>query len=236
MVSLGPAAGECAAADTSDMGTIIVLMGPQGSGKGTQSQMLSERFNLPVIATGDILRQIAQMDTELGRKVRAIQEAGQLVPDDILAQIIRERTGRDDCRNGYILDGFPRTIPQAELLEEIARSQGHKLLAIGLLVGREELMRRLLGRRVCSACGAIYNIYSKPSRREGICDLDGQPLLMRSDDTEEAIAQRLALYDQKTKPILDYYGRSGRLREVEAEGAPAEVSDRILRALAGELQ
>jgi adenylate kinase len=198
--------------------------------------MLSEKLNLPVIATGDMLRQIAQADTELGRKVRAIQEAGQLVPDDVLAQIIKERTGRDDCQNGYILDGFPRTIPQAEFLEEIAQSQGHKLIVIGLQVGREELMRRLLGRRVCSACGAIYNIYSKPSRNQGVCDLDGQPLLVRSDDTQEAIANRLALYDEKTRPILDYYGRSGRLRQVEAEGAPAEVFARIMELLAGELQ
>jgi adenylate kinase len=218
------------------MSLVIILMGPQGSGKGTQSQMLSEKLNLPVIATGDMLRQIAQADTELGRKVRAIQEAGQLVPDDVLAQIIKERTGRDDCQNGYILDGFPRTIPQAEFLEEIAQSQGHKLIVIGLQVGREELMRRLLGRRVCSACGAIYNIYSKPSRNQGVCDLDGQPLLVRSDDTQEAIANRLALYDEKTRPILDYYGRSGRLRQVEAEGAPAEVFARIMELLAGELQ
>ncbi len=209
------------------MPDIIVLMGPQGAGKGTQAQMLAERLGLPQIATGDILREMAQSSTPLGLKVREIQAAGQLVSDDILAEVVKSRLSRD-CERGCILDGFPRTLPQAWLLESIAESLGHQITVINMDAPREVLIKRLSGRRTCSACGAIYNVYFKPSKKEGVCDLDGQPLITRSDDNEQAIARRLALYDEKTRPLVDYYAQSGRLHSVDGTGTPEDVFRRII--------
>jgi adenylate kinase len=213
------------------MPDIIVLMGPQGAGKGTQAQMLADRPKLPLVATGDILREMALSDTALGMQVRALQAAGQLVPDDILAEIIKSRLSRTDCERGCILDGFPRTLPQAWLLESIAERLGHRITVLSIEVPPDLLLKRLTGRRTCSACGAIYNIYFKPSKKEGVCDIDGQPLFTRSDDNEEAIAKRLALYDEKTRPLLDYYAKSGRLHSVDGAGSPEEVFGRILGVL-----
>jgi len=211
------------------MARIVVLMGPQGAGKGTQAQLLATTFGLPIVATGDILREMAEGVTPLGRQIREVQSAGHLVSDEILAEVIKARLGCEDCKSGCILDGFPRTLPQAELLEEIASSLGNSILVINLDVPRKLLYERLARRRDCSKCGAVYNVVSKPSKQEGICDLDGAPLLTRSDDHEEAIAKRLALYDEKTRPLLDYYGESGRLRTVDGTGTPEEVFARLSR-------
>jgi adenylate kinase len=213
------------------MASIIVLMGPQGAGKGTQAQMAAERFGLPIVATGDMLREVARTETNLGHQVREIVQSGQLAPDEILAEVVNNRTNCEECSQGYILDGFPRTLPQARLLERIAQSQGHRIKVIEIVVPRDQLHKRLAGRRTCSSCGAIYNVNSKPSKQEGVCDLDGQPLLTRSDDHEEAIAQRLALYDEKTRPLLDYYEESGRLSKVDGTGTPEEVFSRIAAAI-----
>jgi adenylate kinase len=213
------------------MPDIIVVMGPQGAGKGTQAQMLAERYELPLVATGDILREIALTETPLGHEVRRTQAEGQLVPDDILAEVVRARLSRSDCERGCILDGFPRTLPQAQLLESIAMELGHRISVISIEVPRDLLFKRLAGRRTCSACGAIYHVDFKPSKIEGVCDLDGQPLFTRSDDNEEAIARRLALYDEKTRPLLDYYAESGRLNRVDGTGTPKDVFGRIAGAL-----
>lgn len=210
------------------MPDIIGLMGPQGAGKGTQAQMLAERLGLPQIATGDILREMAQSSTPLGLQVREVQAAGQLVSDDILAEVVKSRLSRGDCECGCILDGFPRTLPQAWLLESIAESLGHQITVINMDAPRDVLIKRLSGRRTCSACGAIYNVYFKPSKKEGVCDLEGQPLITRSDDNEEAIARRLALYDEKTRPLVDYYAQSGRLHSVDGTGTPEDVFRRII--------
>ena len=213
------------------MPEIIVLMGPQGAGKGTQARLLTERFNLPIIATGDILREMALSDSPLGLQIRSVQAAGQLVSDDILAEVVKTRAACSDCAAGCILDGFPRTLPQARLLESIAAEVEHKIIVISIDLPRELLLKRLTGRQTCSACGSIYNVHFKPSKKEGLCDLDDQPLFTRSDDNEESIAKRLALYDEKTRPLLDYYGESGRLREVDGDGTPEEVFNRVVNAL-----
>ena len=209
------------------MPSIIVLMGPQGAGKGTQAQMLTEAFGLPIVATGDMLRDIALTETTLGRQVREVQAAGRLVSDDILAEVVNERLSRGDCAEGCILDGFPRTLPQARLLENIAESQGHKIVVVEIDVPRDLLHKRLTGRRTCSVCGAIYHLHFKPSKKDGVCDIEGAPLFTRSDDNEESIAQRLALYDEKTHPLLDYYARTGRLHKVDGTGTRHEVGERI---------
>ena len=209
------------------MANVIVLMGAQGAGKGTQAKILAERSGLPIVATGDMLRAAAEEDTTLGHQIRELQAAGQLVSDSVLAEVVSQRTSRDDCSNGYILDGFPRTLPQARLLEDIAAEQGHQICVIEIDVPRELLFKRLTGRRTCSVCGTIYNVYFKPSKEEGVCDLDGQPLFKRSDDNEEAIAQRLALYDEMTLPLLDYYAKLGYLNKVDGDAATEVVAERI---------
>jgi adenylate kinase len=213
------------------MPEIIILMGPQGAGKGTQAQMLAERFALPIVATGEILRAVAKSDTPLGRQVNDFQKTGNLVSDDILAQVINERTSQEDCKNGYLLDGFPRTAPQTQLLEKLAEQQGHSITTISIEVPRDLLFKRLAGRLTCSKCGHIYNIYFKPSREAGKCDICGGALFKRSDDTEEAIARRLAEYDDKTKPLLSYYAETNRLKKVNGAGASQDVFGEIAKAL-----
>jgi len=221
------------------MPNIVVLMGPQGAGKGTQAHMLAEQFGLPIIATGDILREVARGDSELGNQVREILASGQLVPDEILARVVSEGTCEPKCHGGYILDGFPRTLPQARQLEQIAQAQGHRISVIKIDAPTELLYKRLAGRRTCTHCNSIYNIYFKPPAEPGVCDLDGNPLSTRSDDNEESIAKRLELYEEKTRPLLDYYGESGRLYAVDGTGSPEEVHERVVnlfrQASAGEV-
>jgi len=216
------------------MARILVLMGAQGAGKGTQAQKLSRALALPIVATGDILREVAKTDTPIGRKVGSLQAAGQLVPDDILAEIVSNRTQRDDCHNGYILDGFPRTLPQARLLETIAARQGHQIVVINIEVARELLFKRLTGRRTCKNCGRIYNIYFKPTAIEGVCDVCGGELFVREDDNPESIAQRLSLYDEMTSPLLAHFSEAGVLHTVDGTGLPNEVFEKILGAIGGE--
>lgn len=193
--------------------------------------MLSEKLSLPIIATGEILRKVAEEDTPLGLRVRETQKSGNLVRDEILAQIVRDRIALGDCDSGCILDGFPRTLPQAGLLEELAKLRGDRIVALQISVPREMLWKRLAGRRTCSSCGATYNVYLKPSKADGVCDLDQGTLAVRDDDSPEAIEQRLALYDEKTKPIVEYYKQSGRLHEVDGTGDPMDVFSRIIGVL-----
>jgi adenylate kinase len=185
--------------------------------------LLAERIKLPLVATGDILREMAQSDGPLGLRIREVQAAGRLVSDDILAEVVKTRLSRPDCAGGCVLDGFPRTLPQVRLLETIAEQLGHRITVVSIEVPRELLFKRLAGRRTCSVCGAIYNVYFMPSKVDGECDVDGQPLFTRSDDNEDAITQRLALYDEKTRPLLDYYAESNRLHQIDGTGAPEDV-------------
>ena len=194
----------------------IVLMGAPGAGKGTQARLLQERLQLPQISTGDILRARSQQHDELAEEIRKVQEAGKLASDDLVIRVVQDRTSQPDCANGYVLDGFPRTPAQAEMLERLAADQGNALVAILIDVPAEFLEKRATGRRSCPVCGEIYNIYFKPPRREGFCDLHPEAvLLQRADDTGDKIRVRLTTYNEQTKPLIDYYDKTGRLRRVD---------------------
>ncbi|HEY9284165.1 MAG TPA: adenylate kinase [Pyrinomonadaceae bacterium] len=198
------------------MSKIVVLMGAPGAGKGTQARLLQERTGLPQISTGDIFRELAQAATPLAREVREVQAAGKLVSDDLVVRVVQERTNRDDCRRGYVLDGFPRTTAQAAMLEKLAAEQGNKIQAVLVDTPSDYLEKRVTGRYSCPACGEIYNVYFKPPRREGFCDLHPEAALVhRSDDTAEKIRVRLETYEEQTRPLLDYYEQSHRLRRVD---------------------
>ncbi len=206
------------------MDKIIVLIGAPGAGKGTQARLLQERKGLPQISTGDMFREMKTLETPLALEVQEIMKAGTLVPDDVTFRMVQDRTSRDDCRNGYILDGYPRTAVQAEQLEGLANEQGKEILAIEIDVPRDELMKRLTGRRSCPVCGEIYNIHSKPPKVEGVCDQHPDAKLMhRADDNEESVGNRLATYDEQTKPLLTYYESSGRLKKISGIGELEDI-------------
>lgn len=206
------------------MNKIIVLIGAPGAGKGTQARLLQERKGLPQISTGDMFREMKTLDTPLAREVQEIMASGKLISDDVTYKIVRDRTSRDDCKDGYILDGYPRTAVQAEQLEELAKEQGKEIVAIEVDVSRDELMKRLTGRRSCPVCGEIYNIFSKPPKSDNVCDLhpDAQ-LNHRADDNEESVATRLATYDEQTAPLIAYYEGSGRLKKVDGSREVGEI-------------
>lgn len=198
------------------MARIIVLMGAPGAGKGTQARLLQEHLHLPQISTGDIFRALAREQTPLAEEVRSVQAAGKLISDDLVIRVVRERTAAEDCRSGYILDGFPRTTVQAQMLEGLALDQGMEIVAILIDVPLELLERRATGRRICAVCGEIYNIYSKPPAVDNVCDLHPEATLdHRPDDQPEKIRVRLETYAQQTQPLLDYYEKAGRLHRVD---------------------
>ena len=210
------------------MNKIIVLIGAPGAGKGTQARLLQERRGIPQISTGDMFREMRTLDTPLAREVQEIMASGKLISDEITYKIVQDRTSRDDCRNGYILDGYPRTAVQAEQLENLAAEQTKVIQAIEVDVPRDELMRRLTGRRSCPVCGEIYNIYSKPPKVDNRCDLHPDTeLVHRADDNEESVATRLATYDELTKPLIEYYQKSGRLSKVDGTGDVEEIYEQL---------
>jgi adenylate kinase len=206
------------------MGKIIVLIGAPGAGKGTQARLLEERRGISQISTGDMFREMKNSDTPLAREVQEIMASGKLISDDITYKIVKDRTSREDCKDSYILDGYPRTAVQAEQLEELARAQGKEIVAIEVDVPMEELNQRLTGRRSCPVCGEIYNIYSKPPKDDNVCDLHPDAALThRADDHEEKVKVRLATYEELTKPLLEYYERSGRLKKVDGTGELEDI-------------
>ena len=212
------------------MSKIIVLIGAPGAGKGTQARLLQERRGIPQISTGDMFREMRTLDTPLAREVQAIMASGKLISDDITFEVVRERTSRPDTAGTYLLDGYPRTAVQAQQLEGLAKEQGKEIQAIEVDVDRDELMKRLTGRRSCPVCGEIYNIYSKPPKVDGLCDFHPEtPLDQRADDSEEKVKVRLETYDELTKPLLDYYEKSGRLKKIDGSG---EIED-IYREVEG---
>src|ERR1022692_3721204 len=206
----------------------IVLLGPPGAGKGTQAKLIAETYGIPQISTGDILRDNVARKTELGVEAKAIMERGDLVPDELACSMVADRLVQADCVRGFILDGFPRTVRQAEWLdaqlEKMRAGKDNKVrqacappVVIRLVVEYNQLLQRLTGRRSCPTCGLIYNVYYQPPKVQGICDVEGTPLVTRRDDTEEVIAERLKAYEQLTLPLVEYYGARGRLIEVNGD-------------------
>ncbi|RME15243.1 MAG: adenylate kinase [Bdellovibrio sp.] len=207
----------------------ILLFGPPGAGKGTQSQLLSEQLGFKHISTGDLFRYHIKEQTDLGKKVKAILDRGDLVPDDIVIKMVEQEIEGD---GSFILDGFPRTIPQAEALDRMLAEKGQPLGKVFFLkVPEKELVRRLSGRRVCSKCGAVYHIETSPPKQDGICDKCGGKLLQREDDREEAILHRLKVYEENTAPLKKFYHDKGIMVEIDGVGDAQEVFERIKKKL-----
>ena len=214
------------------MSKVVVLMGAPGAGKGTQARLLQERLGLPQISTGDMFRALAEAQTPLAKEVRQIQAAGTLIPDEVVMRMVEERTAKDDCRNGYVLDGFPRTTVQAEMLERLAQAQRKDINAILVDVPGEILAKRITGRRNCPVCGEIYNVYFKPPKLDEVCDLHPETQLeQRSDDTPDKVKVRMETYERQTQPLLDYYQKSGRLHRVDGTREPEAIYSDIERIL-----
>ena len=212
------------------MSKIIVLMGAPGAGKGTQARLLQERLGLPQISTGDMFRALGQTQTPLAEEVRAIQQAGKLIPDELVIRVVEDRTAQQDCRRGYILDGFPRTAAQAEMLEALAEREGKKLSAFLIDVPLELLEKRMIGRRSCPICGELYNIYFKPPRDDNRCDLHPEAqLIHRADDASDKVRVRLETYNRETAPLIDYYQRTGRLHRVDGTRPAEEIYQELER-------
>jgi adenylate kinase len=211
----------------------LVLLGSPGSGKGTQGERLQEDFRLPYYATGDILRAAVRDGSELGAQAREYMDRGDLVPDEVMVGLIAERVGSEEAADGFILDGFPRTIGQAEALDSKLRELGRGLTtAILIEVPDEEVVRRLSGRRVCEKEGHIFHVEFDPPKEKDVCDIDGSPLQIRDDDKPEVVRHRLGTYHEKTEPLVAYYEERGILRRVDGLSAPDEVADRIRAMLA----
>jgi adenylate kinase len=212
--------------------SIFILIGPPGVGKGTQGDLLSKKADLLKLATGDLFREEAGKDTDLGRKVRGIMNSGSLVPDEVVVEMVRERLRGPAYDPGCIFDGFPRTIRQAELLDDLLRDAGKKVdRVVSLAADDDELVKRLSGRRVCQACNSLFNIYYNAPKRDDQCDLCGGALYQREDDREDTIRARLNVYHEQTRPLIDFYDQRGLLSEVDGTGTVSQIQDRILSEL-----
>lgn len=212
----------------------ILFMGPPGAGKGTQAEQIVNEFHIPHISTGDAFRLAMKQGTEMGLKAKEYVDQGKLVPDEITNGIVRERLQQSDCAKGFLLDGFPRTIPQAEALDAMLTAMGRKLdHVINLSVDRGLLLARLTGRRICKSCGATYHVMFNPPAEEGKCDKCSGDLYQRSDDTEEKVGTRLDEYINKTAPLLAYYDQRGLLSEVDGEQSIDEVTSKVSSILRG---
>ena len=210
----------------------IIMLGAPGAGKGTQAMKIAEKYQIPHISTGDIFRANIKEGTELGKKAKSYMDQGQLVPDELTLELIMDRFQNPDCANGYVLDGFPRTIPQAEALTEALAKKGETIdYAINVEVPDENIINRMGGRRACRACGSTYHIVYAPTRVEGICDRCGEKLVLRDDDKPETVKNRLNVYHNQTQPLIEYYTRQGKLAEVDGTQSMEDVFNAIVKIL-----
>lgn len=210
----------------------IIMLGAPGAGKGTQAKMIAEKYGIPHISTGDIFRYNIKNGTELGKEAKKYMDQGLLVPDELTVKILLDRVAQDDCKNGYVLDGFPRTIPQAEVLEEALTKLGDRIdYAINVEVPDENIVKRMGGRRACVNCGATYHIEYVPPKKEGICDNCGSELILRDDDKPETVKNRLSVYHKQTQPLIDFYNGKGVLRTVDGTVDMKDVFNAIVAIL-----
>ena len=210
----------------------IIMLGAPGAGKGTQAMKIAEKYQIPHISTGDIFRANIKEGTELGKKAKSYMDQGQLVPDELTLELIMDRFQNPDCANGYVLDGFPRTIPQAEALTEALAKKGETIdYAINVEVPDENIINRMGGRRACLACGSTYHIVYAPTKVEGICDRCGEKLVLRDDDKPETVKNRLNVYHNQTQPLIEYYTRQGKLAEVDGTQSMEDVFNAIVKIL-----
>lgn len=210
----------------------ILLMGPPGAGKGTQAAEFVKAFDIPHISTGDMFRAAVKEGTELGKQAKACMDAGKLVPDSVTIGIVRERLSKDDCKKGFILDGFPRTVEQADALTGILKDLGLTLTRVlNINVPAEDLIERAVGRRICKKCGATYHTKFNPPKKEGICDVCGSELFQRADDTAETMKNRLSVYEASTKPLIDYYKAAGVYTEVDGRQSIEKVTQDLIETL-----
>jgi len=212
----------------------LIFLGAPGAGKGTQAREVSKEFAMPQISTGDILREAVKKQTPLGLAAKVKMEAGELVPDEVVCGIVEERIGEADCAKGFILDGFPRTLGQAQFVDRMLEAKGRgSPLVVNIRVDQEVLMKRLTGRRTCAVCGEIYNVYYDPPKQEGVCDKDGGKLLHRADDNEETIRQRLVAYENQTSPLIEYYRQKNLLHDVDGNREPEVIAEELCHFLKG---
>ena len=209
-----------------------ILLGPPGAGKGTQAVKIVEKYGVPHISTGDIFRENIKKGTELGKKAQEYMNRGELVPDDLVIEIATTRLLEDDCKNGFLLDRFPRTVYQAEKLDEFLAAHGSKIdKVLDIAVEKEELITRLTGRRVCKACGASYHVVNIPPKTEGVCDICGGELVQRADDNIETVTNRIDVYEAQTKPLVDYYEKAGNIAHIDGATGLDNVFADIVKAL-----
>ncbi|MCR5604330.1 MAG: adenylate kinase [Lachnospiraceae bacterium] len=210
----------------------IIMLGAPGAGKGTQAKMIAEKYGIPHVSTGDIFRANIKNQTELGMEAKKYMDQGLLVPDELTVKILLDRVAKDDCKNGYVLDGFPRTIPQAEVLDKAVAELNESIdFAINVDVKDESIIKRMSGRRACLKCGATYHIEHIPPKQEGICDSCGSELVLRDDDKPETVKKRLSVYHEQTQPLIDYYSKKGILREVNGSQDMKDVFNAIVTIL-----
>ena len=211
----------------------IIMLGAPGAGKGTQAKQIAEKYGIPHISTGDIFRANIKNNTELGRKAKEFMDQGLLVPDELTCDLVMDRIAEDDCKNGFVLDGFPRTIPQAEALDAALAKTGQKMdFAIDVDVADENIVNRMGGRRACLNCGATYHIVSIPTKQEGICDKCGNPVVLRDDDKPETVQRRLTVYHEQTQPLIAYYKKQGILKSVDGSQPMEKVFSNIVASIA----
>lgn len=209
-----------------------ILLGPPGAGKGTQAAKIVEKYGVPHISTGDIFRENIKKGTELGKKAQEYMNRGELVPDDLVIEIATTRLLEDDCRNGFLLDGFPRTVYQAQKLDEFLAARGSKIdKVLDIAVEKEELITRLTGRRVCKSCGASFHVVNIPPKKEGVCDYCGGELIQRADDNLETVTNRIDVYEAQTMPLIDYYEKAGNLVHIDGSTGLESVFADIVSAL-----